>query len=74
MVNLTVADNAFDSEKASILYDGLIGSRIGTFNFVNLALCCNYRNNEADNFMSNVACLKDLGQIKTSLTWGELTL
>ena len=72
MVNLTVADNAFNGEKANILYDRLIGSTIGTFNFVNMALCCNYRNNEADNFMSNVACLKDLGQVKTSFTWGDL--
>jgi len=69
-----VADNAFNAEKASILYDGLIGSQVGAFNFINMALDCNYKQSEADNFMTNVACLKDLGQTKTSLTWGEMTL
>ena len=73
VINLTVCDNGLNAEKANILYDGLIGSRVSTFNLTNMALDCNYRQNEVDNFMTNVACLKDLGQTKTSLTWGDMT-
>ena len=43
IINLTVCDNGFNGEKANILYDGLIGSTVGAFNFVNMALECNYR-------------------------------
>ena len=74
VINLTVCDNGFNAEKVNILYDGLIGSRVGSFNFINMALDCNYKESEADNFMINVACLKDLGQTKTTLTWGDMTL
>ena len=73
VINLSVCDNGFNAEKANILYDGLIGSRVETFNLVNMAMPINYKENEADSFMNNVACLKDLGQTKTSFTWGDMT-
>ena len=73
-INLTIADNAFNGEKANLLYEGLSSSSVTTFNFINMALACNYRENEADNFMNNVAPLKDLTRITTSLSWGDMSL
>ena len=73
-INLTVADNAFNAEKANILYEGLSSSTATTFNFINMALACNHRQNEADNFLTNVAPLKDLTRITTSLTWGDMSM
>jgi hypothetical protein len=40
-LSITVADNAFNAEKARILYDSLSRSRIGGFEFINRALDCN---------------------------------
>ena len=67
---MTVADNAFNGEKARILYDGLIGSTLTAFNFTNIALACDGKDEEATNFGQNVADLKEMGSIKTTLTWG----
>lgn len=74
VVNLTVADNAFNNEKAMILYDGLIGSTLTTFTFTNIALACDGKNQEATNFIQNVAQLKDMGSITASFTWGGMTI
>jgi hypothetical protein len=44
-VTLTVVDNAFNAEKARILYDLLLHSNVKGFTFVNRALDCNYMDN-----------------------------
>ena len=45
VVNLTIADNSFAMEKARILRDGLADSAVKTFNLVNIAISCNYKDN-----------------------------
>lgn len=40
-LNLVVVDNAFNAEKARVLYDILSRGQITGFTFVNLALACN---------------------------------
>lgn len=69
-LNLSVADNAFNAEKARILLDILSRGQITGFNFVNMALACNGKFNELDDFRNNVAPIKSL-PIGTSLTWGD---
>lgn len=70
-LNLTVADNAFNAEKARVLYESLSRSRLTGFTFVNVALACNNRGNEADDFLSNIVPLKSLN-IAMSLKWGDM--
>ena len=43
VINLTVADNGFNMEKARLLHEGLAGSTVQTFNFINMAIACNYK-------------------------------
>ena len=71
-INFTVADNGFNSEKARLLHEGLSGSNVNSFTFVNMALACNYREDEADSFIQNVSPMKEL-RSTTSFTWGEMT-
>jgi hypothetical protein len=70
-LNLTVADNSFNAEKARILYDSLSRSRVTGFTFVNIALACNNRGNEADDFRANVVPFKSIN-MATSLKWGDM--
>jgi hypothetical protein len=70
-LNLTVADNAFDAEKARILYESLSRSRVTGLTFVNIALPCNNRVNEADDFLTNIVPIKSLN-MSTSLKWGDM--
>ena len=73
VINLSVADNAFNGEKARMIYEGLSSSSVRTFNFTNMALACNYRENEIDNFQMNVAPCKQLDHITSTFTWGDET-
>lgn len=70
-LNLTVADNGFNAEKARILYDSLSRSRVTGFTFVNIALACNNRGSEADDFLANVVPFKSIN-MATSLKWGDM--
>jgi hypothetical protein len=70
-LNLTVADNAFDAEKAIILYESLSKSRVTGFTFVNIGLACNNRANEADDFLTNIVPIKSLN-MSTTLKWGDM--
>ena len=42
VLKLTVVDNAFNTEKARALYEGLQGTQLTGLTFVNFALACNY--------------------------------
>ena len=70
-INLTVIDNAFSAEKASILAVALGNSRITGITFVNGAIALNGNQKELDNFASNVQPIKSLSLI-SSITWGEV--
>lgn len=70
-LNLTVADNSFNAEKAGILYESLSRSRVTGLTFVNIGLACNNQANEADDFLTNVVPLKSLS-MSTNLRWGDM--
>jgi hypothetical protein len=70
-LNLTVADNSFNAEKAQILYESLSKSKLTGFTFINMALACNNQGNEADDFVANVMTLKSLS-IPTNFKWGDM--
>ncbi len=69
-LNLIVVDNAFNYEKASVLYDTLSRGQIRTISFTNKALACNGELNELDSFRNNMLPIKSLG-IESSLIWGD---
>lgn len=73
MNNLTlrVADNAFNAEKANILAEVIKRSNLTGFTFVNIAVPFNHLQNEAADFINNMAPIKSLG-IATSLTWHDM--
>ena len=72
-LNLRVFDNAFNSQKARILYDGLMSSQIKNFNFINEVQPFSYKEDEGDSFAMNVGIWKEL-PTKVNATWGSTTL
>ena len=60
LLNLTVVDNAFNAEKAKVLFESLSGTSLTGFTFKNIALACNYNESEADSFITNMTPLKGL--------------
>jgi hypothetical protein len=71
-LTLTVVDNAFNAEKARILYEVVSQSRLTGFTFNNLALACNYQASEADDFVQNMSAMKSLTQITSSCIWDDM--
>jgi hypothetical protein len=72
-LNIKVCDNAFTSDKARALFNGLQGSRLTAFSFTNVAGNFNYANNESDEFMTNANLLKQLPMTVTA-KWGEMIM
>jgi hypothetical protein len=70
-VALSVVDNAFNAEKARILYEALSRSRVTGFSFLNRALACNDQFNEADDFRNNMQPIKSLS-LTSSIVWGDM--
>jgi hypothetical protein len=70
-LSLKVCDNGFDASKARILAEGLQGTRVVTFAFVNMAGLFNYAGSEADDFQENAAMIKQL-PITVIMMWGTL--
>jgi hypothetical protein len=72
-LNLKVCDNAFNNEKARILFDGLQGTQLTAFAFENVAGNFNYAGSESDDFMVNAGLLRQLPMTVT-MKWGEMVV
>jgi hypothetical protein len=72
LLNLKVCDNAFNNEKARILFDGLQGTQLTAFAFENVAGNFNYAGSESDDFMVNAGLLRQLPMTVT-MKWGDMS-
>lgn len=70
-LTLTVVDNLFGSQKASILYDIISQSRINGFTFINMAGDYNFAGNENSSFVANMRPIKQLTNLVSDIRWGS---
>jgi hypothetical protein len=71
-LTLEVVDNAFNAEKANILFEAISRSRLIGFTFRNKALGCNYNQSEFDDFSNNMAPLKSLTNVTSDCIWDDV--
>lgn len=72
---LTVVDNAFNKEKAQILYNLLSENHhLRGFTFVNNCGFYNFEGREWDDFEANMQPIKQLNSVISDIRWGRKTV
>jgi len=59
-INLKVVDNAFNAQKARLIYGYLSSSQVSVFHFQNIASSVNYKDSEYSDFIENMKPIKSL--------------
>ena len=68
-MTLTVVNNCFSANKASILYNILSNSSMKGFTFINAAMAFDYNNNEYPHFEANMAPIRNLTSMIVDIRW-----